>query len=95
MTWLRDNTRVDALVVAADGNAWLPLFAERRAPDFRAVRYFEWDLMSGLDVERSEINYVYVPADAEPPASTPMKMVFEQGSARIYAVALDSGSVSE
>jgi len=84
MTWLRDNTRADALIMATDGNAWLPLFAERRAPDFRAVRYFEWDQISGVDVERSEVNYVYVPADAAPPLDLPVTLVFDQGDARVY-----------
>ena len=95
MTWLRDNTRADALVLAADGNAWLPLFAERRAPDFRAVRYFEWDLISSLDVERSEVNYILAHEDADLPADLTLKLAFEQGNVRVYAVSLDSGSESE
>ena len=46
MAWLRDNTPPDAIVMAADGNAWLPIVAERRAVDFRAARYFEWDVLT-------------------------------------------------
>ncbi|MCY4063964.1 MAG: hypothetical protein OXG53_16450 [Chloroflexi bacterium] len=87
MTWLRDNKPADAVVMAADGDAWLPLFAERRAPDFRAVRYFEWDVIRNVDLDWSEVDYVYVPGDAEPPANMPLKLVFEQGKARIYQFA--------
>ena len=83
MTWLRANTGADALVKAADGNAWLPLFAERRAPDFRAVRYFEWDPIGDADVDLSEVNYVYAPGDAAP-LPVPLTLVFEQGDARVY-----------
>ena len=85
MTWLRDNSPVEAVVAAADGDAWLPLFAERRSTNFRAIRYFEWELISDVDVDRSEVSYVYVPGAAEPPASLSLKLVFEQGNARIYA----------
>lgn len=90
MTWLRDNSPADAVVSAADGNAWLPLFSERRAPDFRAVRYFEWDPVISADLDRAEVDYVYVPADAEPPASLSLKLVFEQGNARVYEVVEES-----
>jgi len=33
MTGLRDNTRAATEVMATDGNAWLPVFAERGARD--------------------------------------------------------------
>lgn len=90
MTWLRDNSPVEAVVSAADGDAWLPLFSERRAPNFRAVRYFEWELISDIDVDRSEIDYVYAPGYAEPPASLSLELVFEQGDARVYEVVEES-----
>ncbi len=90
MTWLRDNTPAEAVVSAADGNAWLPLFAERRTPDFRAVRYFEWELINDVDVDRAEVDYVYVPEAAEPRESLSLKLVFEKGNARVYEVVEES-----
>lgn len=84
MTWLRDNARADAVVMAADGNAWLPLFAERRAPDFRAVRYFEWDAVAPEESSMNEIDYVFVKADHKLPADSPLKLVFAKGNARVY-----------
>ena len=84
MTWLRDNSPADAVVMAADGNAWLPVFAERRAPDFRALRYFEWDAVSNFDVEWSEVDYVFAPAGSDPPAYIALKLIYEGGSARVY-----------
>ncbi|MCY3834634.1 MAG: hypothetical protein OXG85_16605 [Chloroflexi bacterium] len=84
MTWLRENTAADAVVMAADGSAWLPLFAERPAVHFRAFRYFEWDLMQSADVDLSEVEYVYAPADAEPPTNMMLKLVYKQGNARVY-----------
>ena len=84
MTWLRDNTRADALVMATDGNAWLPLFAERRALDFRAVRYFEWDAVEPDTSSMNEVEYVFANADAPPPLDLPLTLVFERGDARVY-----------
>ena len=84
MTWLRENTPADAVVSAADGDAWLPLFAERRSRDVRAVRYFEWDAISNSKAGSSEVNYIFVPKDAEQPADLTLKLVFEQGNARVY-----------
>ena len=86
MTWLRDNSPVEAVVAAADGDAWLPLFSERRAPAFRAIRYFEWDPIGVAAVDPLGVDYVYVPGDADPPASLSLKLLFEQGSARVYEV---------
>ena len=84
MTWLRDNSPADAVVMAADGDAWLPLFAERRASDFRAVSYFEWDAISNMELEALEADYIYAPAGSDPPADIALKLVFEGGSARVY-----------
>lgn len=84
MTWLRDNSPAEAVVIAADSNAWLPIFAERRAPDFRALRYFEWDAVSNIDVEWAEVDYVYAPAGSDPPAYIALKLIYEGGSARVY-----------
>jgi len=89
MTWLRDNTAADAVVMAADGDAWLPLFAERRATRLRAFRYFEWDLIQDADVDLTEVEYVFVPTDAEPPANMQLKLVQEQGNARVFAAVGD------
>lgn len=85
MTWLRDNTPAEAIVSAADGDAWLPLFAERRSTNFRAVRYFEWELISDIGFGQSELDYIYVPGAAEPPASFSLELVFENGDARVFA----------
>lgn len=84
MTWLRDNSPAEAVVIAADSNAWLPIFAERRAPDFRALRYFEWDAVSNIDVEWAEVDYVYAPAGSDSPADIALNLIFERGSARVY-----------
>ncbi|MDE2748408.1 MAG: hypothetical protein OXI34_05560 [Chloroflexota bacterium] len=84
LTWLRENTAADAVVMAADGDAWLPVFAERRASDFRAVRYFEWDLIEGAGLGRAEVDYVFVPAGMPPPEDMPLELVFEQNGARVY-----------
>ncbi len=67
LDWLREHAPVDALIMAGDGNAWLPVFAERRALDLRAAQYFEWDLLeqSGFDGETAD--YVFVPAGGDPP----------------------------
>lgn len=83
MTWLRENAPPDAIVLAADGSAWLPVFAERRAIDFSAVRYFEWDTVAGEYANNDDVDYAYVPANAAPKDS-PLTLVFEQGNARIY-----------
>ena len=84
MTWLRENTPPDAIVMAADGDAWLPVFAERRAINFGAVRYFEWDALTRSGESSSEVDYVYVPTNTAAPADPPLTLVFEQGNARIY-----------
>ena len=86
MTWLRENTPDDATLLAADGSAWLPVFAERRAKDLRAVQYFEWDFLQRAEVGADEVDYVFVPADGDAPAEMPLKQVFEQGGARVYEV---------
>ena len=89
MIWLRDNTPDEAVVMAADGNAWLPVFAERLAVDFRAVRYFEWEPVRAVNIDRSEVDYVFVPANAAPPADSPLTLVFERNGARVFG---DSGN---
>ena len=84
MTWLRDNSPADAVVTAADGNAWLPIFAERRATDFRAFRYFEWGSIGSANTSAYDVDYVLVQTNAAPPADTPSTLVFEQGNVRVY-----------
>ncbi len=84
MTWLRENSPADAVVMAADGNAWLPIFSERRAPDFRALRYFEWDAISNVALEGIEADFVYAPAGSDPPADIALKLIYEGGNARVY-----------
>ena len=84
LAWLRENTPADAVVMAADGNAWLPVFAERRATDIRAVRYFEWDLIKDAGFGRAEVDYVFVTGGTAPPENMPLELAFEQGPVRVY-----------
>ena len=86
MNWLRENAPADALLLAADGNAWLPVFAERRAPDFRAVRYFEWDALTRADYDADEIDFVYVAPGIEAPVDLRLKLAFEYADAQVYEV---------
>ena len=88
MLWLRDNTPEDATLLSADGEGWLPLVAERRSVDFRAVAYFEWDGLKGL-AEEQEADYVFQPASGVDLPDLPLKLVFEQGEARVYSVMRD------
>ena len=86
MIWLRDNTPKDAVVMAADSDAWLPLFAERRSVDFRAVRYFEWDFITDAAVDLAEVDYIFAPAGVDPPADSPSTLVLVQGEAQVYKI---------
>ena len=83
MLWIRDNAPADATLLSADGEGWLPVVAERRAVDFRAVAYFEWDKLNGL-VEEQEADYVFQPSAGAGLPDLPLKLVFEQGEARVY-----------
>ena len=83
LLWLRDNTPEDALVLSADGEGWLPLVAERRAVDFRAVAYFEWDDLGGSGEER-DVDYVFQPSAGADLPDMPLNLVFEQGEARVF-----------
>ncbi len=89
MTWLRRNSGRAARLLSADGEGWLPVFAERRARDFRAVAYFEWGELKRPDSVDQEIDYVFVSAGAELPAGLPATLVFEQGEARVFKVTGD------
>ena len=84
LDWLRENAPEDALVMAGDGNAWLPVFAERRALDLRAAQYFEWDLLEQSGIDGETADYVFVPAGGVPPEGPSLDLVFEQGGARVY-----------
>ncbi|MCY3779210.1 MAG: hypothetical protein OXG78_02785 [Chloroflexi bacterium] len=86
MAWLRENTAPDAVVMAADGKAWLPVFAERRALDFNAVRTFEWDYLRRNAEGVDQINFVLVSSGAEPPADMHLDVVFYQDDVRVYEV---------
>lgn len=83
MLWMRDKTPADATLLSANGKGWLPVVAERRAVDFRAVAYFEWDKLNGL-VEEQEVDYVFQPSGGVDLPDLPLKLVFEQGEARVY-----------
>jgi len=84
LDWLRENAPADALLLAGDGNAWLPVFAERRALDLRAAQYFEWDLLEKSGGEAPD--YLFVPAGDDPPEGISLDLVFEQGGAQVYRV---------
>ena len=83
MLWMRDKAPADATLLSADGEGWLPVVAERRAVDFRAVAYFEWDKLNGL-VEEQEVDYVFQHSGGVDLPDLPLKLVFEQGEARVY-----------
>ena len=83
MLWLRDNAPADAIVLSTDGEGWLPVIAERRAVDFRAVAYFEWDDLDGF-VDEREADFVFQPSASADLPDLPLKLVFEQGEARVY-----------
>ena len=84
MTWLRDNTPPNAIVMAADGDAWLPVIAERRVAELHAIRYFEWDMLALRNLHGAGVNFVYVPADSQPPADNSFELVFQQRGARVF-----------
>ncbi len=85
MLWIRDNAPADAILLSADGEGWLPVIAERRAVDFRAVAYFEWDDLDGFVKER-EADFVFQPSASADLPDLPLKLVFEQSDARVYSV---------
>lgn len=89
LDWLRENAPEDALLAASDGDGWLPVFAERRTLNLRAAQYFEWDLLELSGFEGEAPDYVFAPAGGEPPDDLSLQLVFEQGGARVYAVAAD------
>ncbi|MDE2950849.1 MAG: hypothetical protein OXT68_08775 [Chloroflexota bacterium] len=88
MLWLRDNAPEDAVVLSADGQGWLPLVAERRAVDFRAVAYFEWDIIHEA-IDTREADFVFQPSAGADLPDLPLTLVFEQGEARVYYVSGD------
>ncbi len=94
MLWLRDNAPADALALSTDGQGWLPVVAERRAVNYRAVAYFEWDDMDGL-IDASAAgaadaaDYVLQPSAGGELPDMPLKLVFEQDDARVYCVELE------
>ncbi len=88
MRWLRDNAPAGALLLSTDGEGWLPIVAERRAVNFRAVAYFEWDEIDGLLNER-EADFVFQPSASDVLPDLPLEPVFVQGQARVYRVSLD------
>lgn len=85
MTWLREQAALDALLLAADGEGWLPIYAERRAVNLRAVAYFEWDAVDVAD-ELTEVDFVFQSSAGVALPDLPLRLVFEQGDARVYEV---------
>lgn len=86
MTWLRENTASDALIMAADGDAWLPVYAERQAIHFRAVRYFEWDFLETFE-DDLDVDYLFQRTTSPTRFDRPLKLVYQQGTARVYQAA--------
>ncbi len=89
LDWLRENAADDALLLAGDGGGWLPVVAERPALDLRAAQYFEWDLLETSGFNGEAPDFVFVPAGVDPPDDLSLELAFEQGRARVYAVAVD------
>ncbi len=86
MTWLRDNSPADSMLLSAEGDAWLPVFAERKAAHFRAFGYFEWDLRQGLDEGADAADFVFAATGVDPPAELALNLVFQRGGARVYEI---------
>ena len=86
MTWLRENTASDAVLMAADGDAWLPVYAERQAIHFRAVRYFEWDFIETFEDDLN-VDYLFQRTTSPTHFDMPLKLVYQQGTAQVYQVA--------
>ena len=91
MLWIRDNAPADAIVQSADGEGWLPIVAERRAFDVHAVTYFEW---GGFEAQAGaqEADFVFQSSARADLPNLPLKLVFEQGKARVYCVVLELNS---
>ncbi|MDE2857565.1 MAG: hypothetical protein OXN94_06920, partial [Chloroflexota bacterium] len=64
------------------------LVAERRAVDFRAVAYFEWDIIHEA-IDAREADIVFQPSAGADLPDLPLTLVFEQGEARVYYVSGD------
>ena len=83
MRWLREHAPDDALLRAADGHGWLPIYSERKALDLRAAAYFEWDALTALDDARAA-DYIFASERAGPISGEGLRLVFEHGGARVY-----------
>lgn len=97
MMWIKDNTLEDTMLYALDDDAWLPIFAERNALNFRAVHYFEWnDVITPADtididlsnLSDAEFDYVFVSSAESQDLSVidGLQLVFQQGDAQVYQV---------
>ena len=89
MTWLRENTAPDATLIAADGDAWLPVYAERQAIHFRAAAYFEWDFLESSAGAR-DVDYLFHRATSPLRSDLSLKLVYQQGAAQVYQVVSSS-----
>jgi len=82
MRWLRDNAPSGSSVASTDDNAWLPVYSEKRAPTFRANRYFEWDTFTeSTPLINRPVDYLLT-TDETP---DDMSLVFEEGDIHIYS----------
>lgn len=100
MTWLKTNTPDDAMLYALDDNAWLPVYAERNALNFRAVHYFEWDDVvtpadtldfSFANLSNVPFDYIFVSSSETQDLSDVegLMRVYEHGEAQVYQVLRD------
>ena len=89
MTWLRRNAPDAALLLSSDGAGWLPIVAGRRAVDYRALRYFEWDAIDGRNDGSADVDYVFHSSRAGDLPLLPLQLVYEQGGAQVYEVVAD------
>lgn len=97
MRWINDNTPEDAILYSPEGQVWLPVYTERTALHFQAVKYFEWDVVSTeasngvidlMTLENPLFDYIFVSSDGERNLENveELTLVFEQKSAQLYKV---------
>ena len=89
MTWLRENTSEDALLLSSDGEGWLPIVAGRRTVHYRALRYFEWAAIEGGGASEADVDFVFHASNAGDLPQLPLRLVFEHGDAQVYEVVAD------
>jgi len=85
MVWIHDNAPQSATVSSSTDNAWLPVYAEREAPTFRAYRYFEWDeLTTAPRLINRGFDYIILHDNTGDEIPDEMTVVFEAGDVTVY-----------